>query len=200
MTDHTHSVIYPEPVGSQDSGASARPSGAEEIIRIAATAYRRRALVGLPLATFGDAAEQALALVDSGEMERHERGVALAPSVRLALAGQPVLSGWLDDARQLPSQLAAAALEAIREELRLITRWAAVRELPPELTQRAAELAGVLATNSLDPQAMTVVASSGGAPARQLRELLALGEGRCSTLKELRTEISRFVSTIHLQP
>jgi len=191
-------------VGSHDSATSARPGGADEIIRIAATLYRRRgpAQVGLPLATFGDAADQALALalVESGELERHERGVALAPSVRLALAGQSVLSGWLDDVRQLPSQLAATALEAIREELRLITRWAAGRELPVELTQRAAELAGVLAVNSLDPAAMAVVASSGGAPSRQLRELLALGEGRCTTLKELRTEISRFVSTIHRQP
>jgi hypothetical protein len=96
---------------------------------------------------------------------------------------------------QLARQRCMAAAQAQLESL-----VATGRELPPELTQRAAELAGVLATSSLDPEAMTVVASSGGTPTRQLRELLALGEGRCSTLKELRTEISRFVSTIHLQP
>jgi hypothetical protein len=189
-------------VGSQDNRGAAPPAGVEEVLRIATTIYRRRgpAQVGLPLAAFGDGAAQARALLESGELEPHERGVALAPSVRLALAGPSVLAEWLDEARAITGPTARPALDAIRGELRTITRWACGKDLPDQLTQRAAELAGVLATSTLDPEAMAVVAASGGEPRRRLLQLCALPEGGCQTLKELRTEISRFVSTIRREP
>jgi hypothetical protein len=87
--------------------------------------------------------------------------------------------------------------DAIATELRDLTTWASAAILPEELAQRAAELAGVLATRDLDPRAMDVVARHGGTPRSRLAALSAATPRSCPTLEELLDLLRYTVSTVY---
>ena len=142
--------------------------------------------------------EQALAsLLDAGDvLPIGNNGVALHPSARMALLNRAVLTQWMDKVSRETGHTFGLYRDGIARELQELTSWALTTTLPPELAQRAAELAGVLVTRGLDPRAMDVVAVHGGTPYTRLAALAATPVGSCSSVDELLHLLRHAVSTI----
>jgi hypothetical protein len=177
---------------------------ADDILVAAAEVYRERGPMhrGVPVASFlgrGDRAEleQRLGeLLDSGVLVAHGKGnVCLSLGLRLALINRATLAQWLDNIAFVEGDLRDLVSAAIRQELRALAQWANVEGAADDLTQRAAELGGVLAMHNLDLTAMDIVSSYGATPRTRLRDVLSIKEGSCRSQKELRAAMSRFVST-----
>lgn len=175
------------------------------IVQALTNAYQRHGFqqVGVPagalLTVVGsrEALERALAgLLEEGVVVPYGNAeIALHPSARIALLGRGVLRGWIDRADREPVPVAGMLRDGISRELADLTRWAAGADLPDDLTQRAAELAGVLATG-LDIAAMEVVATHGGTPRSRLGSLATARPGSI-TIERLRVHLRHNVSTLY---
>jgi len=142
--------------------------------------------------------EPALArLLDGGDVVAvGGNGVALAPGARAALLSRGVLTGWLSSISRETGTRLALYRDAVARELTTLVDWAVTVGPPADLTQRAAELAGVLATVELDPRAIEVVATHGGTPRSRL-EALAAVRPRTLAMERLRDHLRNTVSTAH---
>jgi len=147
-----------------------------------------------------EALESALAqLLDVGAMVPGTApgSVDLHPSARVALLSRSVLAGWLRRADRETGPGAGLARDRIAEELSVLVGWAAATpDLPDDLAQRTAELAGVLVTHTLDPAAIDVVARHGGTAATRLAGLAAT-RARSMPVEALRDHLRYSVSTVH---
>jgi hypothetical protein len=179
----------------------------QQIVRALATAYRQQGYhqVGVPasyLLTVVGRREQLTAalgdlLTDGTVVAAGAHEVALHPSARVALLGRPVLEKWLDVVSRESGAKAHLYREGIQSELQELVTWAVdAEEAPAELIERAAELAGVLATTTLDPRAITIVATHGGTPRGRLKAL-AHTRPRSVDLDELRDHLRHTASTVH---
>jgi len=181
----------------------------DEILVAAAAIYRERGPMqrGVPVASFLDTidpvvlAERLGELLESGVLVAHGKGhVALPPGLRLALINRATLAQWLENITFVEGDLRNLLSAAIRQELRSLAEWARAEGAADDLTQRAAELGGLLAMYDLDLTAMDIVASCGGTPQSRLKDVLSIKEGSCRTHKELRAAMTRFVSTTTVEP
>jgi hypothetical protein len=197
------------PAGTGGGGAaSGAPDVAGEIVRAMVDAYRRRGYhqIAFPasalLAFTGslERLEQALAalldvrhLVPAGMSQ-----VSLHPSARTALLSQSVLARWLDAFSLESPQRIAMYRDRVTAELATLVSWAAgATAVPDDLTQRAAALAGTLATRELDPQAFELVNAHGGTPRGRLTALATVPP-RSLDLNGLRLHLRHAVSSHYL--
>ncbi|HEY6796320.1 MAG TPA: hypothetical protein VI248_16715 [Kineosporiaceae bacterium] len=192
-------------VGDATAPAADAAGDADRIVQAMVDAYRRRGYhqVNFPASALLvavdalDRLEGALAtlldarhLVPAGTSE-----VALHPSARLALLSRSVLARWFEAFSQEGPTSRARYTERVTSELTMLVRWACdTAGAPDELLQRAAELAGVLATVDLDPAAFEVVGKVGGTPRARL-EALATVPARSLDLDGLLVRLRRNVST-----
>jgi hypothetical protein len=182
------------------------PSIADQIITTLALRYQRGGYqqIAVPARAFLSLAaredlELALAdLLDDGHLVPvGTNGVALHPSARLALLSRAVFDQWVDKVSRETGHTFGMHRDAIAAELGVLTAWASSANLPDDLAQRAAELAGVLATRELDPRAMDVVARHGGTPHGRLAALSGTTPRSCETLDQLLTHLRHAVSTVY---
>jgi hypothetical protein len=183
----------------------AEPTTSRQIISALAEMYSRHGFrqLAVPARTLlglGDRRqlESALAaLLDSGDIVPiGNNGVALHPSARIALLSRAVLGQWMDKLSRETGHTLGLYRDAITTELRDLVAWASRTTLPPELAERAAELAGVLATRDLDPRAMDIVSRHGGTPYTRLAALATAAPGSCPSLDQLMLLMRNAVSTI----
>jgi hypothetical protein len=121
--------------------------------------------------------------------------IALHPSARTALLSRSVLVRWLEAFAQEGPQLIGMYRDRIAGELATLVSWAAdTAQIPHELIQRAAELAGVLATTGLDPGAFDLVGAHGGTPRSRLAALTPVPP-RSLDLEGLRRRLRQAVSS-----
>lgn len=183
-------------------------SATQQIVKALATAYQRQGYhaVAVPasaLLTVVDSRaelEPALAglLDDGGVVPVGTNGVALHPSARAALLTRNVLERWLDRVSRESGPKYELYRDGIAGELAELVAWAtnAAATLPPDLVQRCAELAGVLATAELDPRAVDIVSTHGGTPRTRLAAL-ALVRPRSLPLDRLRDHLRHNVSSAY---
>jgi len=178
------------------------PTATQQIVASLAGAYQKHGYtgVGVPAASLlsvvpREELEHALAaLLDAEGLV--PLGVALHPSARTALLTRPVLDQWTDKVSRETGHVRDLHRDTIAAELRALTGWAAgVPGLPDELVQRAAELAGVLATHGLDPRSMEVVSRHGGTARARLAALVAAAPGSCAGPDQLVALLRNAVST-----
>ncbi len=182
------------------------PRGAaviHDIVQTMIEIYRERGPMhrAVPASTFlatrdePDLELQLAGLLEAGTVVPFGRGqVALAPELRLSLLGRGALSHWLQGIELVQGEDISGLLrEAIRIELRALTQWAATAQLPPDLVQCAAELAGVLASTTLDPSFMHAVVGLPGTARDRLARLLAVPEASCGSELELRAAVAKAV-------
>jgi hypothetical protein len=177
----------------------------ERIVQALVNAYQRHGFqqVSVPAAALltvvesREELESALGvLLDEGTLvPMGNAEIALAPEARIALLGRSTLGSWIDRATREPVPAGLIYRENIIRELSDLTRWALAATLPDDLTQRAAELAGVLATD-LHLGALDVVAAHGGHPRSRLATLTAARRGSI-TVEGLRNHLRHNVSTLH---
>jgi hypothetical protein len=190
---------------SGPTGAPTAGSATSRIVDVLATAYRRQGYhqAALPASTLlavtasrGELETALATLLDDGAIVPvGTNGVALHPGARAALLTRRVLQTWHDTLSREAGAKAALHREGLTAELTNLVAWAASDvELPDDLTQRAAELAGVLATPDLDPRAIDVVASHGGTPRGRLAALAAL-RPRTVAVDRLRDHLRNTVSS-----
>jgi hypothetical protein len=182
------------------------PTVVQRIVRALAATYQRQGFhqVAVPAAALMGIAgtrevlEEALAelLDESGVVPVGTNGVALHPSARVALLTRGVIGQWLSRAARETGPLNAVYRDGIAVELSTLVAWALNVAPPDDLTQRAAELAGVLATVELDPRAMEVVATHGGTPHSRLAALAAV-KPRSLPLDRLRDHLRHTVSSAY---
>jgi len=179
----------------------------EKIVNALASAYQRQGYhqVAVPASALltvvpsREALEEGLAtlLDDGGLVPVGTNGVALHPSARTALLTRRVLEKWLDTVSRDAGPKASVYRDGIAAELSHLVAWAANNSaLPDDLVQRAAELAGVLVTHELEPDAMSIVASHGGTPRGRLAALASV-RSRSIALDRLRDHLRHTVSTAH---
>jgi len=189
-------------VMSDESGGTAT----QRIVSALASAYQRQGYhhVAVPASALlsvtesREELEPALAalLDDGGLVPVGTNGIALHPSARTALLHRAVLETWLDKATREKGPTAALYLDGIASELSTLVVWALGSSLPEDLAQRAAELAGVLATTDLAPSAMDVVATHGGTARGRLAALAAL-KPRSIAVERLRDHLRHTVSSAY---
>ena len=178
-----------------------------QIIKAVAATYQRQGFhqIALPAAELISVAgsrqqlEPALAalLDDGGLVPVGTNGVTLHPNARAALLTQAVLTAWHDRIGREPLPKQSLYRDGICRELATLVAWVRnAADAPPVLRQRAAELAGVLATDELDPRAMQIVASHGGTPASRLEALASL-RPRSTPLDRLRSHLRHTVSSAY---
>ena len=178
----------------------------QKIVGALASAYQRQGYhhVAVPasalLSVTGsrEELEPALAqlLDDGGLVPVGTNGIALHPSARAALLNRSVLEIWHDKISREKGPTVALYLDGIAGELAALVGWALNSPLPDDLTQRAAELAGVLATVDLDPHAIEVVATHGGTARGRLTALAAL-RPRTVAVERLRDHLRHTVSSAY---
>lgn len=186
--------------------APTSPSTAETIVAALADAYRRQgyhqvavpASLLLGLVSDRQELESTLArlLDDGGVVPVGNNGVALHPNARIALLGRGVLEKWLSSIKRESETKAVLYHDGIARELATLVSWGSNAALPDDLTQRAAELAGVLATFELDPRAIDVVATHGGTPRSRLTALASL-RPRSLPVTRLRDHLRHTVSSAY---
>jgi hypothetical protein len=185
---------------------TSRTSPTRQIIDALARSYQRQGYRGVAIPAGAlysvvdrDQVEQALGqLLDSGDLVAvGTTGVSLHPSARTALLSKAVLVSWLKVVARETGHTQGLYRDTVAAELRTLTTWAASAPLPDDLTQRAAELAGVLATQGLDPEAMDVVGRHGGTPRSRLLHLVGVPPGSCAGIDQVLVHLRNSVSSAY---
>jgi hypothetical protein len=178
----------------------------QQIVTALARKYQRSGYQGVAIpagALFSvvarDQVERALAEMLTAEelVPVGTTGIALHPSARAALLSRPVIGQWLAAVAREKGHTQGLYRDTIIAELRTLVGWAASAGLPDDLAQRAAELAGVLATRELDPTAMDVVARHGGTPSGRLAALAAVAPGSCAGVEQVLVLLRNSVSSAY---
>lgn len=139
--------------------------------------------------------EQLGTCLDAGVLVPGDQGtVRLCDRLKVAVLTRPVLAAWVQEARTAPGPLGGALTEGIRGELRALVRFC-LGGTDEAQHRRAVELTAVLATATLDVQAIDVVSGLPGTTRSQLQDLAAVPEGSCRTTHELLARMRRYVTT-----
>jgi hypothetical protein len=139
--------------------------------------------------------EQLATCLDAGVLVVSGQGtVRLCDRLRVAVLTRPVLAAWVQQARTAAQPLSGALTEGIREELRALVRFCLTGQDDTQ-HRRAVELTAVLATSTLDVQAIDVVSGLPGTVRSQLQDLAAIPESSCRTTHELLARMRRYVTT-----